>query len=96
MKFEYLSLDYTPCPTDEAPERFGFECPRRPGYMCSGLMIRTDELAAKLAIAGPSGWLSPASWEWNGDRERPTFKPSINCSICGWHGFITNGEAHNT
>ena len=96
MKIEFLRLNDTPCPPDEAPERFGFECPRQPGEMCSGLLIRTDELAAKLAIAGPSGWRSPASWEWDGDRERPTFNPSINCGICGWHGFITNGEAHNT
>ena len=105
MKIEFLRLNYTPCPPDEAPERFGFECPRRPGHMCTGLLIRTAELAAKLAIAGPSGWRRPASWQWNGDRDRPTFNPSIDCLTrredgeecagCGWHGFITDGEAHN-
>jgi hypothetical protein len=39
-------------------------------------------------------------WGWNGDKERPTLQPSINCLAekdgkpaggCGWHGFITNG-----
>lgn len=39
-------------------------------------------------------------WQWNGDLERPTITPSINCISekdgkptggCGWHGFITNG-----
>jgi len=39
-------------------------------------------------------------WGWNGDRDRPTLTPSINCLAekdgkptggCGWHGFITNG-----
>lgn len=39
-------------------------------------------------------------WGWNGDLERPTLTPSINCVAekdgrltggCGWHGFITNG-----
>lgn len=40
-------------------------------------------------------------WAWDGNRERPTITPSINCRSvddegkpaggCGWHGFITNG-----
>lgn len=39
-------------------------------------------------------------WGWDGNRERPTLTPSINCQSerdgkpaggCGWHGFITNG-----
>lgn len=39
-------------------------------------------------------------WGWDGNIERPTLTPSINCiaekdgkptSGCGWHGFITNG-----
>jgi hypothetical protein len=32
-----------------------------------------------------------ASWVWDGNRERPTITPSINCHEC-WHGFIRNGE----
>ena len=42
-------------------------------------------------------------WAWDGNRERPTITPSINClktvdedgiatGGCGWHGFITAGE----
>jgi len=39
-------------------------------------------------------------WGWDGNRERPTLTPSINCIAekdgkptggCGWHGFITAG-----
>jgi hypothetical protein len=39
-------------------------------------------------------------WQWDGNRERPTITPSINCLSekdgkpvggCGWHGFVTNG-----
>ena|SRR2546429_9400233 len=39
-------------------------------------------------------------WGWDGNMERPTLTPSINCIAekdgkptggCGWHGFITNG-----
>lgn len=41
------------------------------------------------------------TWGWNGDKDRPTLTPSINCIAekdgkptggCGWHGFIANGE----
>ena len=39
-------------------------------------------------------------WAWDGNLERPTLTPSINCIAekdgkptggCGWHGFITLG-----
>lgn len=39
-------------------------------------------------------------WAWDGNLDRPTLTPSINCIAerdgkptggCGWHGFITNG-----
>jgi hypothetical protein len=39
-------------------------------------------------------------WGWDGNSERPTLTPSINCIAekdgkptggCGWHGFITDG-----
>jgi hypothetical protein len=39
-------------------------------------------------------------WAWDGNRDRPTITPSINCIAekdgkatggCGWHGFITAG-----
>ena len=34
-------------------------------------------------------------WLWNGDRDLPTLKPSVNHMegrIGGWHGFIVQGE----
>lgn len=40
-------------------------------------------------------------WAWDGNQEKPSITPSINCikekdgkptGGCGWHGFITNGE----
>jgi hypothetical protein len=39
-------------------------------------------------------------WQWDGNLDRPTITPSINCIAekdgkptggCGWHGFITSG-----
>lgn len=38
------------------------------------------------------------SWSWNGDKEKPTTKPSILCAPekggCGWHGWLTEGRFH--
>ena len=43
----------------------------------------------------------PNVWAWDGNEEKPTITPSINCIAekdgkptggCGWHGFITGGE----
>lgn len=67
-----------------------FVCPN--GKRCSVLL-------------GPTFVPRPAEgkcnvWAWDGNRERPTITPSINCISekdgkptggCGWHGFITAG-----
>ena len=78
MKFEFLTLDYKPAEIGKE-ERFGFECPKRNGYMCTGLLIRDK-----------GNDVPKKSWIWNNDREKPTFSPSINCSNCS-HGYIENG-----
>lgn len=62
-----------------------FICPRR--RYC-GVMIRHGEFQET----------GVKRWGFNGDREKPTLTPSINCqgpSGCGWHGFIINGEMTN-
>lgn len=81
MQFEFLTVDMDPCPAEQRPVFFGFECPKNPGRMCTGLVLRDN----------PAG-LKPekATWIWNGNREKPTFQPSINCMKCS-HGFIENG-----
>ena len=39
----------------------------------------------------PGNWSQPGPRQgWNGDRERPTFKPSIQAP--NWHGYIIHGE----
>ena len=57
-------------------------------------------------LLGPQAVPRPAEgklciWAWDGNVERPTITPSIDCIAmkdgkptggCGWHGFITNGE----
>lgn len=39
----------------------------------------------------------PGAWNWDGNEEKPTIKPSIlhkghNDGKCNWHGYMTNGE----
>lgn len=98
-KSSWLRLDHSPCPDEERPARFGFACPRGRG-MCGGLLIAGADLGGgRVAIDGKE----PACWTWNGDRERPTFSPSIHClesnlkvpaekyGGCGWHGHIKDG-----
>ena len=32
------------------------------------------------------------TWDWNGNEDKPTLKPSIlRKSECKWHGFLTDG-----
>lgn len=32
------------------------------------------------------------TWEWDGNRDLPTLKPSIRqLGPCGWHGYLTDG-----
>jgi hypothetical protein len=68
-------------------QTFGFKCPLR-GRRCEGLVVagKTD---LKRDPQGHNGGI--AQWDWNGNRDRPTFSPSINCGGC-WHGYIENGR----
>lgn len=72
-------------------QTFTFACPRGK-RRCGGLVIagRTD---LKRDPQGQNGGI--AQWEWDGNRETPTFKPSVNCGHCGWHGFVENGRCVN-
>lgn len=58
-----------------------FECPRRAGHVCE-VMLKP--------------WpINSPTWTWDGNATTPTLTPSINCSDCGWHGFVTNGRCTN-
>ena len=86
-------MKYTLCKDGEWPEHgkpeFGFSgdppkfcrfsCPRGYDYGGCGIHIgtRTDNIP---------------TWDWNGNKEAPTFTPSINCTFCGWHQNVTDGE----
>lgn len=65
---------------------FSFVCPR--GNRCGGLPI-LGRTKLKHDPQNQNGGV--AHWTWDGNRDRPTFSPSINCTRC-WHGFIENGR----
>lgn len=69
-------------------QMFGFMCPTHGHRRCAGLVIagKTD---LKRDGQGQNGGI--AQWDWNGDRDRPTFSPSVNCKGC-WHGYIEAGR----
>lgn len=67
-----------------------FVCPNK--HRCSVLIGPTH-----VAKQHPEGL---AIWGWDGNVDKPTLTPSINCIAekdgkptggCGWHGFITKG-----
>jgi hypothetical protein len=70
---------------------FSFRCPRK-GRRCESLVIagRTD---LKRDPQGQNGGI--AQWDWDGNRDAPTFSPSVNCGGC-WHGYIEKGRCVST
>lgn len=84
VRFDSLdALDAAP----GAEQTFSFQCPRHK-RRCGNLVIagRTD---LKRDPQGQNGGV--AQWHWDGNRERATFKPSVDCKGC-WHGYIRAGR----
>ncbi len=65
---------------------FSFICPK--GNRCGDLPIlgRTNMKHDPQNQNGGS-----AHWGWDGNRDKPTFTPSIDCKGC-WHGYIEGGR----
>lgn len=98
---EFLTLTGEPCPDDRIPQRFTFRCvkrnrtPRARSAKCANLLIANSGHGIPRDGQGRNGG-SP-QWDWDGNRQEPTFKPSINCeAACGWHGFIKKGRCVST
>ena len=104
---EFLTIEGEPCPAGEKPARFTFRCvghnrgrdPRLAQSSCGELLIAVGPHSAAHGIKrdpqGNNGG-SP-QWNWDGNREAPTFSPSINCERhCGWHGYLEKGRCVTT
>lgn len=75
-------------------QTFSFACPKhRKGARCEGLIIR-GRTNLPHDPQGQNGGI--AQWAWDGNRDAPTFQPSINCGGCKWHGFIEKGRCVDT
>lgn len=45
----------------------------------------------------PNNWAKPGTvCGWDGNRESPTFNPSIDCGSSSWHGYIVEGRVCDT
>jgi len=87
VQFQTEELEDAP-PGKEA--LFSFCCPKT-GRRCGDLFI-AGRTTHKRDGQNQNGGI--AQWDWDGNREAPTFSPSINCKGC-WHGFIRNGQCVN-
>ena len=98
-RVQFLAVDGTPCADGEKPARFTFRCVRRPRETCARLLIAESAVSAPHGVKrdGQNQNGGRAQWDWDGNRQRPTFHPSVNCeSACGWHGYVRAGRCLNT
>jgi hypothetical protein len=99
---QFLTIEGAPCPADQKPARFTFRCvgfnrnrhPKLPPVECGNLLI-AGATNIKRDGQGLNG--GRPQWDWDGNREAPTFSPSINCEAdCGWHGYLRKGRCVST
>jgi hypothetical protein len=84
-RFEYRDRGDLPLPAGTAPadvHRFAFRCRSR-GEWCS------------VNLRGRGHDVEKRSWAWDGNIDKPTLSPSINCQGC-WHGFVEAGVFNDT
>jgi len=84
--------DYLKGAVPGAEENFSFRCPKQANYRCGYLLI-AGRTKHKRDGNNQNGGV--AQWDWDGNREAPTFTPSINCKGC-WHGYIRAGRCVDT
>jgi hypothetical protein len=100
---EFLNMAGNPIAEGELPCRFTFRCvnwnkDKNPNFRiikCANLLIAEGEYSAKHGIKRDPQGLNGGKpqWNWDGNRENPTFTPSIDCSgHCGFHGYIRAGH----
>ena len=103
----FLTISGELCAEDEKPARFTFRCvkgnngrdPALYSLTCAMLLIapglNSSEHGIKRDPQGLNG--GRPQWDWDGNKESPTFTPSVDCSKhCGWHGYIRNGRCVST
>lgn len=102
----FLTIEGEDCPAGAKPARFTFRCVNRNRgrralldvVECARLLVAGPHAAAHGVKRDPNNANGGrAQWDWDGNRDSPTFSPSVNCaSHCGWHGYIRNGRCVDT
>lgn len=74
-----------------------FDCPK--GEQRSSCSVSGGAIRIKFCPIKPGQGLQKTTdmpdrmWAWDGNFEKPSLMPSINCTgCCLWHGFLTNGQ----
>lgn len=78
--------DYCFIPHTHRPDYFWLMI-RLPGQNASGSW-RVRRVQASEVTSLPN---VDQTWNWNGDYDRPTLHPSIDCTDV-WHGSLVNGQ----
>lgn len=73
-------------------ETFSFQCPKY-DRKCGDVLIANS--GHNIPRDGQNNNGGQAQWDWDGNKDAPTFSPSINCKGC-WHGYIRNGRCVDT
>jgi hypothetical protein len=86
-RFEYRDQEDRPVAPGTRPEGV-----HRIAYRC-----RSGNAGCSVNLRDRGHDVPQRSWQWDGDVDRPTLAPSINCrdGRC-WHGFIEAGVYLNT
>ncbi len=98
---QFLTIVGDPCPPGATPQRFTFRCPLRnrgrhpklEPITCGNLLIAGAGHGVPRDPQGQNG--GRPQWDFDGNREAPTFRPSVNCGGC-WHGYIRAGRCVDT
>lgn len=87
-RFEYLDLDGEPVAPGTHPmdvHRFAYIC-----RACKKSDPNTKSTCT-LNLGGRGHDLQNRNWQWDGNVDRPTLTPSIDCTGC-FHGYLRNGQ----
>jgi Family of unknown function (DUF6527) len=85
-KVTFYTLDHEEAAPGQE-QLFAFACPTH-DRQCFGLHIAGQ---TSLPRDGQNQNGGVEHWDWDGNREKPTFSPSVNCQKC-WHGYIRAGR----
>lgn len=76
--FQFYDDNFKPTRDSTQACELSYQCPRT-GQHCGSIRVHLTNK-------------TPRVWIWDGNFEKPTITPSINCGNCGWHGYLQAGS----